>query len=245
MNFAGEPVSLTLGGMDPDVPEEWRNRQFAMLTGPEIFPYGMTSSQVHQLLDNPSELCHKAIFSTDDITDVGHRHIEMVAGKDGRELVINLNHTLSAPVPVIHWLKFQINSFVTIFDAFENIPSSFACLMFGYLGQLFRRDVQNQIEFTSLGTLLTNLQKRPHCLKAEFYFAICSVLSEITVFSLHWDWFRSLVLNLWLWSKSDFTELVVVLQHWSHVLPVRYAQELQEAPGSCFSSFLHQYLIFF
>jgi hypothetical protein len=85
----------------------------------------------------------------------------------------------------------------------------------------------------------------PCYLTAELYFAHYRILVGIIVTSLPCAWFRFLILNLWLSSKSNGEELVVVLRHWTHVLPVSHAEEIIGTQDSCLLSLINQSLVFF
>jgi hypothetical protein len=77
----------------------------------------------------------------------------------------------------------------------------------------------------------------------SLYHAIAATLHVITYDPLRLEWFCSLVVNLWLWSKASSGDLLHIIAHWSTAIVPSFPELFRD--GICFFTLINQYLLFF
>lgn len=255
--FQSREISMDVGGVLEDtVPAAWKNRQLAVLGGLYIFPFPFAPQDVRHIVKRPWEIRDKAIFASDIIDNPATRNVYRYPRKTPcvvhrnlieqihlTEYVVHVHDTIRSPISLIDALANgdDCNALAGFFTMSPNAPPNYPILLLGMISQLFSRNHLTQVRFDQVKTIRSCLYYNPKFLTSELYRAVYQIFTEITCENLRVEWFESLVVDLWLWSRSDYHELEYVLHHWSHVVVPTYS----EMVGKPFMHYLNQYIIFF
>lgn len=256
-DFQSREIAMDVGGVIEDtVPAEWKNRQLAVLGGLYIFSFPFTPQDVRHIVKRPWEIRDKAIFASDIIDNPATRNVYRYPRKTPcvvhrnlielihlTEYVVHVHDTIRSPISLIDALANgdDCNSLARFFTQSPHAPPNYPILLLGMIGQLFSRNQLTQLRFDQVKTIRTCLYHNPEFLTSELYRAVYQIFTVITCESLRREWFESLVVDLWLWSRSNYHELEYVLHHWSHVVVPTYS----EMVGKPFVHYLNQYIMFF
>lgn len=113
----------------------------------------------------------------------------------------------------------------------------------GTLKLLFQNSKHVQIEFESSKFIHLYLMKHPKLISSRIYFELYDLFTEITNKDLKVIWFEHLIINVWLWSQSSYTDLIEILTHWGKTLVYSHKSLFEEK--SYFSQLLTQFRLFF
>lgn len=108
---------------------------------------------------------------------------------------------------------------------------------------LFRYPSTFQKTFSSCQSIYFYLMKHHELIIKEYYFSFYDIFNEIKNENLKNEWFKFLIINIWLWHESKPEDFIEILSHWGKV--VVYSNQEMFSKESYWHNLFLQFLLFF
>lgn len=228
------PMEIRIGGYSDRRDSVCSPSQAILIGNLRIFNCQLTDDDIACLWADMDCRDEFLLVSTAGVT-TGYR---TVTERHGR-ITFSVQQRITYAKPITYYMKDSL-----LLDMLTaGIGCSHQHLLFGLLQLSFSYSIEIQKHYMSTDQLISTLTKPSFRIDTRVYQMVLSVYSTITDVELKYQWLASVLLNIWIWTKSDAKSLLQILSIWKASVLDSNAARLKKE--SLFSKLIGQFSVVF